>query len=91
MVVDAGQDSGSLAMMASSIAVARAMDMEVTAEGVETEAQADLVRTAGCDHIQGWYYYKAITAEEIRMRLDENRERLDGARKRIGSNHGHVR
>jgi hypothetical protein len=37
MVVDAGLDSGSLAMMASSIAVARAMDMEVTAEGVETK------------------------------------------------------
>jgi predicted signal transduction protein with EAL and GGDEF domain len=90
MVVDAGEDSGSLAMMASSIAVARAMDMEVTAEGVETQAQADLVRTAGCDHIQGWYYYKAITAEEIRMRLDENRARLDGGRKRIGSKHGHV-
>jgi diguanylate cyclase (GGDEF)-like protein len=85
MVVDAGLDSGSLAMMASSIAVARAMDMEVTAEGVETQAQADLVRTAGCDHIQGWYYYKAITAEEIRMRLDENRERIDCGRKRTGS------
>ena len=85
MVVEAGQDSGSLAMMASSIAVARAMDMEVTAEGVETQAQADLVRTAGCDHIQGWYYYKAITAEEIRMRLDENRVRLDDRRKCIGS------
>src|SRR6187402_718390 len=82
MVVDAGMDNGSLAMFTSSIAVARAMDMEVTAEGVETQAQADLVRTAGCDHIQGWYYYKAITAEEIRMRLDENRARLDGGRKR---------
>jgi diguanylate cyclase (GGDEF)-like protein len=90
MVVDAGLDSGSLAMMASSIAVARAMDMSVTAEGVETKAQADLVRTAGCDHIQGWYYYKALSAGEIRERLDENRERLDGDRKRIGSKHGHV-
>ena len=72
MVVDAAKNNGSLAMMASSIAVARAMDMSVTAEGVETEAQADLVRTAGCDQIQGWYYYKAITAAEIRDRLDEN-------------------
>jgi EAL domain-containing protein (putative c-di-GMP-specific phosphodiesterase class I) len=78
-------------MFTSSIAVARAMDMEVTAEGVETEAQADMVRSAGCDHIQGWYYYKALTAEDIRLRLDENRVRIDGARrKRIGSKHGHV-
>jgi len=90
MVVDAGLDNGSLAMMASSIAVARAMDMEVTAEGVETEAQADLVRTAGCDHIQGWYYYKAITAAEIRSHLDENRMRREAGSKRIGGNHGHV-
>ncbi len=83
MVVDAAKNNGSLAMMASSIAVARAMDMSVTAEGVETEAQADLVRTAGCDQIQGWYYYKAISAEEIRTRLDENRISL-------GEAHGHV-
>lgn len=83
MVVDAARDNGSLAMMASSIAVARAMDMAVTAEGVETEAQADLVRSAGCDQIQGWYYYKAITAEEVRVRLDENREC-------VGDAHGHV-
>ncbi len=83
MVVDAGLDHGSMAMMASSIAVARAMDMSVTAEGVETEAQADMVRTAGCDQIQGWYYYKAITADEIRARLDEKA-------KRVGVSHGHV-
>ena len=92
MIVDAGVDNGSLAMMASSIAVARAMDMSVTAEGVETEAQADLVRTAGCDQIQGWYYYKAITATEIRAHLDELRHRntTRNTRKRIGDRHGHV-
>lgn len=83
MVVDAATSSGSLAMMASSIAVARAMDMEVTAEGVETQAQADLVRSAGCDHVQGWYYYKALTAGEIRDRLNDNR-------KCVGMAHGHV-
>jgi len=75
MVVDAGTSTGSLAMMNSSIAVARAMDMAVTAEGVETKAQADMVRIAGCDQIQGWYYYKAITAGEIRAHLDELRQR----------------
>ncbi|WP_250893868.1 putative bifunctional diguanylate cyclase/phosphodiesterase [Croceibacterium selenioxidans] len=88
MIVDAGLDSGSLAMMASSIAVARAMDMEVTAEGVETKAQADLVRTAGCDQIQGWYYYKAISAGEIRGHLDEIRDRNNTLG--IGEAHGHV-
>jgi len=35
--------------------------MDVTAEGVETQDQADLVRLAGCDQIQGWLYYKAAS------------------------------
>lgn len=65
LVVESSTDMGSRAMMVSSIAVARAMDMDVTAEGIETEAQAEMVRAAGCDQIQGWLYYKAIPAAEI--------------------------
>jgi diguanylate cyclase (GGDEF)-like protein len=84
MIVEAGNDHGSMAMMASSIAVARAMDMAVTAEGVETQAQADMVRTAGCDQIQGWYYFKAITAQEIGQQLTDRRKRVGGRR------NGHV-
>jgi EAL domain-containing protein (putative c-di-GMP-specific phosphodiesterase class I) len=56
-------------MMLASVAVARSLDMDVTAEGVETEAQADLVRSAGCDQIQGWLYHKAMTADEITAHL----------------------
>ena len=69
LVVQAGEDDGSRAMMLSSITVARAMKMGVTAEGVETEEQADMVRAAGCDQIQGWLYFKAMPAEEIAQHL----------------------
>jgi EAL domain-containing protein (putative c-di-GMP-specific phosphodiesterase class I) len=65
LVVHAGEDDGSRAMMISSIAMARALNMGVTAEGVETEEQATMVRTAGCDQIQGWLFYKAMPAAEI--------------------------
>jgi diguanylate cyclase (GGDEF)-like protein len=65
LVVQAGEDDGSRAMMLSSIAVARALKMAVTAEGVETSEQADMVRLAGCDQIQGWLYYRAMPASEI--------------------------
>ncbi|MBI1404445.1 MAG: EAL domain-containing protein [Porphyrobacter sp.] len=61
----AGGDDSSRAMMLSSIALARALDMGVTAEGVETEEQAELVRLAGCDQIQGWLYYRALPAREV--------------------------
>lgn len=69
LVVEAGEDNGSRAMMLSSITVARAMNMGVTAEGVETEEQAEMVRAAGCDQIQGWLYFKAMPASEIAQHL----------------------
>ncbi|WP_108787156.1 EAL domain-containing protein [Erythrobacter sp. Alg231-14] len=73
LVVQAGEDDGSRAMMLSSIAVARALHMDVTAEGVETQEQADMVRLAGCDQIQGWLYYKAMPANEIdRLIMPQN-------------------
>lgn len=69
LIVDAEADEGSRAMMLSSISVARAMNMYVTAEGVETQAQADLARASGCDQIQGWLYYKPMPPEQIRQHL----------------------
>ena len=71
LVVQAGEDDGSRAMMLSSITVARAMKMGVTAEGVETQEQADMVRAAGCDQIQGWLYFKAMPAGEIGQHLGQ--------------------
>lgn len=72
LVVEAASDNGIHAMMLASIAVARSLNMDVTAEGVETEAQAALVRTAGCDQIQGWLYYKAMPADELEAALIKN-------------------
>ena len=65
LVAQAHKDDGSRAIMASSITLARAMNMEVTAEGVETEEQAAMVRAAGCDQVQGWLYFKAMPADEL--------------------------
>lgn len=69
LVVDSAEDESSRAMMLSSISMAQALKMGVTAEGVETKAQADLVRSAGCDQIQGWLYFKAMPANEIAKHL----------------------
>ena len=87
LVVEAADDHGSRAMMVSSIAVARAMNMFVTAEGVETQAQAAMVRTAGCDQIQGWRYYKAIPADEITRHLATAKT---VKKTKTGDDHGHV-
>ena len=72
LVSQASEDDSSRAMMLSSITMARAMQMEVTAEGVETEEQADMVRAAGCDQIQGWLFFKAMPADQIAQYLEQD-------------------
>jgi diguanylate cyclase (GGDEF)-like protein len=48
-------DAAARALVQLSVAAARAMNMVVTAEGVETQAQADLMGVVGCDQLQGWH------------------------------------
>jgi diguanylate cyclase (GGDEF)-like protein len=42
----------------------RALGMPVTAEGVETQAEADALRSLGCEHAQGFLFGKALSAEQ---------------------------
>jgi EAL domain-containing protein (putative c-di-GMP-specific phosphodiesterase class I) len=67
--VDAAENAASRAVLQASVAMARALNMAVTAEGVENQAQADLARIAGCDQLQGWLYYRALPADVITAQL----------------------
>ena len=42
--------------MRAVIDLAHAHGHAVTAEGVETEEQADILRSMGCDNAQGWLF-----------------------------------
>lgn len=85
LVTQADKDDGSRAMMLSSITVARAMNMDVTAEGVETPEQAEMVRAAGCDQIQGWLYFKAMPADQIPAHLGKTVDASAGSVELPGS------
>jgi diguanylate cyclase (GGDEF)-like protein len=50
------------AIVRSVVMVAREMRMTVTAEGVETLEQLDLVRKLGCDNAQGYYLSAPLPA-----------------------------
>ncbi|MEU6699817.1 EAL domain-containing protein [Pseudonocardia sp. NPDC046786] len=47
------------------ISLASALDLEVTAEAVETREQALRLREYGCANAQGWYYAPAVVPERI--------------------------
>jgi EAL domain-containing protein (putative c-di-GMP-specific phosphodiesterase class I) len=47
------------------IAMAKALDIKVVAEGVEREEQLDLLKALGCDLVQGFYFSKPVPAAEF--------------------------
>ena len=48
------------------IALGKAMDLEVIAEGVETDQQYAIVRRLGCDLVQGYFIARPMPAEQLR-------------------------
>lgn len=47
------------------VSLCRALGLAVTAEGVETEAQAETLRAIGCDEWQGFFFAAPSAADEI--------------------------
>ncbi|WP_079049923.1 putative bifunctional diguanylate cyclase/phosphodiesterase [Streptomyces torulosus] len=47
------------------VQLAHRLGLTVTAEGVETDAQASRLRRLGCDTGQGWLYSRAVSPERI--------------------------
>ena len=54
--VAALDSGGSAAIVDAIVSMAHSLDLRVTAEGVETEAQIDHLRRIGCEYAQGWYF-----------------------------------
>ena len=53
-------NTGNLNITRAIIAMARGLELVAVAEGVETEAQADLLRRENCDILQGYLYGKPM-------------------------------
>jgi diguanylate cyclase len=53
------------AIVTAVAALAKTLNLRLVAEGVETEAQRNLLIELGCGHIQGWLLCKALPANEL--------------------------
>ncbi len=58
------------AIVSAVVGLAQTLDLELVAEGVETEAQRSLLTEMGCDHIQGWLVCKALPSDELAQRFE---------------------
>ncbi|MDX9720577.1 MAG: EAL domain-containing protein [Myxococcota bacterium] len=67
------RDSESLVIVKTVIDMAHNLAMDVVAEGVESREQLDLLREIGCENAQGFYFSKAIPAQEAEAMLLSDR------------------
>jgi EAL domain-containing protein (putative c-di-GMP-specific phosphodiesterase class I) len=83
LVASIDQPDGDPQLVQAFVGAAHAMNMEVSAEGIEREAQLNMLRTMSCDFGQGHYFGPALPAEQVaellRRQDDERRARLRAA------------
>jgi diguanylate cyclase (GGDEF)-like protein/PAS domain S-box-containing protein len=58
-------DPNDKAIARAIIALGHSLEMDVLAEGVETEAQAEFLRAEKCDVLQGYLFSKPLPADEV--------------------------
>ena len=58
-----------LALVEAITGIARYLDLSVVAEGIETHAQAELLRSLGCHQGQGYYFAKPMAPELVEAYL----------------------
>ncbi|GAB4535909.1 MAG: hypothetical protein Tsb0019_37360 [Roseibium sp.] len=61
----ANRDKKSRHVLDTIIELGHRLDMSVTIEGVETEAQADALNGLSCDHFQGFYFGEPMPAGDL--------------------------
>ena len=59
------KDAGSFRMIELVLDIAKYLGVPVVAEGVETEEQVKLLKDAGCELVQGFYFSKPLPPEEF--------------------------
>jgi EAL domain-containing protein (putative c-di-GMP-specific phosphodiesterase class I) len=69
-VSNSDQPDGS-AIVTAIIALAQSLKLDLVAEGVETQSQADFLLAQGCKNMQGFLFSKALPVEEMTQLLEQ--------------------
>ena len=71
-VADLGTGSGSETIVQAVVELSRKLGFQTIAEGVETEEQVSVLRDIGVDSMQGFYFSRPITADQLATWLNRS-------------------
>jgi EAL domain-containing protein (putative c-di-GMP-specific phosphodiesterase class I) len=71
-VRDATESAADAGIVRAVVQMADALGLSTLAEGVETEAQRDLLLDCGCTGAQGYLFAKPLTADELTALLQQS-------------------
>jgi diguanylate cyclase len=71
-------NSRNATVVRAAIHLAKELGIEVIAEGVETEAQANFLLSAGCVYAQGYYFSRPVNAERATELLQQGKIEFSG-------------
>ncbi|MDQ4419964.1 EAL domain-containing protein [Sphingobium sp. DEHP117] len=71
-ITDIDHDADKLKMAKAMIGLAHHLDLPVIAEGIETASVADILRGLGCAVGQGYYFSKAVPADQMTDLITRN-------------------
>ncbi len=71
-IKDIAENNKEMSMVEFILEIARFLGIPVIAEGVENAEQYLLLKKAGCDIIQGYYFSKPVTASEFGHLIERN-------------------
>ncbi|MFE6865471.1 putative bifunctional diguanylate cyclase/phosphodiesterase [Kitasatospora sp. NPDC057692] len=75
-------------IVGAMVQLAHTLGLTVTAEGIESAAQAERLRLTGCDTAQGWYFARPGEAELVAAILRDGRDGQDEREDREGARTG---
>ena len=64
-VSDLLTDEGCAAITSAIVAMANRLQLNVVAEGVETQGQLEYLRALGCDQVQGYFYSRPLPVSDF--------------------------
>ena len=76
-VRDVLSDPGDASIVRAIVSMAQTLDLEVVAEGVETQAVHEFLVGAACDKFQGFHYAKPMPVSVFLALLDREKNQLD--------------